>query len=267
MSVGLSNLTNNYYLNYVNQQRKSAEANNSVGFNGILSAKATENAAKTEWSFKDMWQARFPGAYYHTMDAYKISSGLWQRNDFPHELFFSDKVDESVLDWKPTGADPKMTDRTVQSRIDSTLGKKAIVVPPVLEEKMKNDPALAQRVMEKVERLIHNDVSMLPPGRIYSYVVVLDEDGEIAHACGSSGGGNISGPTDEEMRQFKAEQATKRKRRAEYMQVIEESTLKQAKIEQEHRTDSLESSWQSRQFYQQKIHDKVMGDYEKGTLL
>ena len=25
-------------------------------------------------SFKDMWQARYPGAYYHVMDAYKTST-------------------------------------------------------------------------------------------------------------------------------------------------------------------------------------------------
>lgn len=252
MSVGLSNLTDNYYLNYVNHQSRSTEADNGIGFNGILAAKATENAAKTEQSFKDMWQARFPGAYYHTMDAYKISSGSWQRYDFPHELFFSDQVDESVLDWKPVGADAKLTDRSVQSRIDSTLGKKAIVVPAALEEKMKNDPALAQRVMEKVERLIIGDVSMLPPDRIYSYVVVLDEDGEIAHACGSSGGGELTGPTEAEMRQFEAEQAAKRKRRAMDMQIIEESALerseKQARL--------------NREYYQNKSVTKAIEKYE-----
>ena len=247
MSLGLSNLTDNYYLNYVNRQRKSSEADSSIGFNGILAAKATENASK---SFKDMWQARFPGAYYHTMDAYKISSGSWQRYDFPHELFFIDQVDESVLDWKPTGADAKLTDSSVQSRIDSTLGKKAIVVPAALEEKMKNNPALAQKVMAKVERLIIGDVSMLPPDRIYSYVVVLDEDGEIAHACGSSGGGNISGPSEAEMRQFESEQAAKRKRRIKYMQIIEESALecseKQARVNKE--------------YYQNKSVNKILED-------
>ena len=81
---------------------------------------------------------------------------------------------------------------------------------PALEEKMKNDPALAQQVMAKVESFIMKDQATLPPGRIYSCVVVLDENGEISHAAGSSGGGNISGPTEEEMRQFEAEQAAKK---------------------------------------------------------
>ena len=53
----------------------------------------------------------------------------------------------------------------------------------------KNDPALAQQVMAKVESFIMKDQATLPPGRIYSCVVVLDENGEIAHAAGSSGGG------------------------------------------------------------------------------
>ncbi len=80
----------------------------------------------------------------------------------------------------------------------------------------KNDPALAQQVMAKVESFIMKDQATLPPGRIYSCVVVLDENGEIAHAAGSSGGGNISGPTEEELRQFEVEQAAKKKRREEY---------------------------------------------------
>ena len=44
------------------------------------------------------------------MDAYKISQSTWGRLDFPYEKFFSNKVDESILDWKPTRAEPKMTD-------------------------------------------------------------------------------------------------------------------------------------------------------------
>lgn len=264
MGVGLSNLTNNYYLNYVNQQRKSAEANNSVGFNGILSAKATENAAQAEWSFRDMWQARFPGAYYHTMDASNIPQGIWDRNDFPFEKFFLNDLDESAVNWKPNGVNPVMDSSGVQSRLQSIVGQKSIVVPPALEEKMKNDPALAQQIMAKMENFI--SVHQVP-NRICSHLIVLDENGEIARSQVTTHGGNFTGPTDEELRQFEAEQAEKRKRRAEYMAVIVESALKQAKIEREHRTDSIESALQSKQIYQQKIDNKVMEDYEKGTLL
>ena len=106
-------------------------------------------------------------------------------------------------------------------------------MPSVLEEKMKNDPALAQQVMAKVESFIMKDQATLPPGRIYSCVVVLDENGETAHAAGSSGGGNISGPTEEEQRQFEAEQAAKKKRREEYARLNEESALKRRLMEQE----------------------------------
>ena len=225
MSVGLSNLTDNYDLNYVNQQRKSAEANNSVGFNGVLAAKAAEDTAKTEQSFKEMWQARFPGAYYHTMDASDIPMGIWCRNDYPFEKFFQNDVDESILDWKPNGADPAMDSSGVQSRLHSIAGQKSIVVPPELEEKMKNNPALAQQVMAKVENFIAvNQV----PGRICSHLIVLDENGEIARSRSSSHGGNFTGPTEAEMRQFEAEQAVKRKRRARYMQILEESALERS---------------------------------------
>ncbi len=48
-------------------------------------------------------------------------------------------------------------------------------------------------------------------------VIVLGENGEIARSRASSHGGNFTGPTEAEMRQFEAEQAAKRKRRAKYM--------------------------------------------------
>ncbi len=235
MDFGVTSKLWEYGIN--NHTSTMAEKNVDGSFAEIAAAKAAEKVADkgnaAGMSFKDMWQARFPGAYYHTMDAYKIPQGTWERYDFPHEQFFNDNVDESVLDWKPTGAEPKLTDKSVQSRIDTTLGKKAIVVPPALEEKMKNDPALAQKVMAKVEKFIVNDEATLPLSRIYSCVVILDENGKIAHAVGSSGGGNLVGPTEEEQRQFEAEQAAKKKQREKYMELNEESALKRKMMEQE----------------------------------
>ena len=233
MDFGVTGKLGGCYLAEQYRKNAAADKNGGVSFTELAAAKAAGQSEVSGMSFKDMWQARYPGAYYHVVDAYKIPQGAWQRYDFPHEKFFSDKVDESVLDWKPSGAEPKLADASVQSRIDSTLGKKAIVVPPALEEKMKNDPALAQQVMAKVESFIMKDQATLPPDRIYSCVVVLDENGEIAHAAGSSGGGNISGSTEEELRQFEVEQAAKKKRREEYTRLNEESALKRRLMEQE----------------------------------
>ena len=61
----------------------------------------------------------------------------------------------------------------------------------------------------------------------------MDENGEIARFRASSHGGNITGPTEEEMRQFEAEQAAKKKRREEYARLNEESALKRKLLEQE----------------------------------
>ena len=241
MDFGVTGKLGGYYL--AEQYRKNAASKSEgVCFAELAAAKAEGQSDVSGMSFKDMWQARFPGAYYHTADVYKIPQGAWQRYDFPHEKFFSNELDESIMDWKPIGAEPKLTDASVQSRIDSTLGKKAIVVPPALEEKMKNDPALAQQIMAKVESFIMKDQVTLPPGRIYSCVVVLDENGEIVHAAGSSGGGNLSGPTEAEVHQFEAEQVAKKKRREKYARLNEEAALKHKLMEQE--TD--ERSYQSR---------------------
>ena len=249
--TGIGNNYNN--LNYVNRQSRSTEADNGIGFNGVLFARAAENAAKTERSFKDMWQARFPGAYYHTMDASNIPMGIWCRNDYPFEKFFQNDVDESILDWKPNGSDPAMDSSGVQSRLQSIAGQKSIVVPPELEEKMKNNPALAQQVMAKVENFIAvNQV----PGRICSHLIVLDENGEIARSRASSHGGNFTGPTEAEMRQFEAEQAAKRKRRARYMQIIEESALER----------SEEQARLNQEYYQNKLATKAIEKYESSFL-
>ncbi|SCX96757.1 hypothetical protein [Butyrivibrio sp. INlla14] len=168
------------------------------------------NVLETDNSFEKMWTSRYPGAKYHVMDASKISQGVWERNDFPFEKFFEDNVDESILKWQPSGKDPAMADGSVQRRLNSTLGQKSIIVPPELEEKMKNDPALAQRVMDKVADFITYHPTR--PGRICSYLISLDENGDIAHFRVTGGGGNISGPTKEEQRRFEEEQEEKRKR-------------------------------------------------------
>ena len=188
---------------------------------------ATKAAGKTEnVSFKGMWQARFPGAYYNVMDTSKIDGSLWGRNDYPWDKYFSNNADASVLDWKPSGAEPAMLDPKVQAKINSTIGKKAIVVPPELEEKMKNDPELAKSVMAKVEGFIAEQDIMNPNPR-KGYLVALDENGDIAHACVTSEKMSVSSAEFIEAR--KAREA----KHAEYERLEEETALKRKLMEQE----------------------------------
>ena len=256
MDLGVSGKLGGYYL--AEQYRKNAASGTSggVSFAELAAAKAAEQSDVSGMSFKDMWQARFPGAYYHTADASNIPQGVWERNDFPFEKFFCNDLDESAMNWKPNGANPAMDSSGVQSRLHSIAGQKSIVVPPELEEKMKNDPALASQVMAKVESFIAaNQV----PGRICSHLIVLDENGEIARFRASSHGGNITGPTEEELRQFEAEQAAKKKRREEYARLNEESALKRKLMEQE--TDE--------RYYQTNITKKAVSiaAYEAAGIL
>ena len=256
MDFGVTGKLGGYYL--AEQYRKNAASGTSggVSFAELAAAKAAEQSDVSGMSFKDMWQARFPGAYYHTADASNIPQGVWERNDFPFEKFFCNDLDESAMNWKPNGANPAMDSSGVQSRLHSIAGQKSIVVPPELEEKMKNDPALASQVMAKVESFIAaNQV----PGRICSHLIVLDENGEIARFRASSHGGNITGPTEEELRQFEAEQAAKKKRREEYARLNEESALRRKLMEQE--TDA--------RYYQTSITKKAVSiaAYEAAGIL
>lgn len=256
MDFGVTGKLGGYYL--AEQYRKNAASGTSggVSFAELAAAKAAGQSDVSGMSFKDMWQARFPGAYYHTADASNIPQGVWERNDFPFEKFFCNDLDESAVNWKPNGANPAMDSSGVQSRLHSIAGQKSIVVPPELEEKMKNDPALASQVMAKVESFIAaNQV----PGRICSHLIVLDENGEIARFRASSHGGNITGSTEEELRQFEAEQAAKKKRREEYARLNEESALKRKLMEQE--TDE--------RYYQTSITKKAVSiaAYEAAGIL
>ena len=237
MDFGLPGKLGEYYLAQQYQKNVSAGKSSGVSFAELAAAKAAEKTAEQSnvsgMSFKDMWQARFPGAYYHTMDASNIPQGIWERNDFPFEKFFQNKVDESILDWKPSGAEPAMSDPKVQERIRSTIGKKSIIVPPVLEEKMKNDPELAQKVMAKVENFIAtNDAVQIHcegyfPNPCKGYLISLDENGEIAHFCITSESFSISSS------EFVEARKAREVKHAEYEKLAEENALKRKMLAQE----------------------------------
>ncbi len=141
-------------------------------------AVSADNSTQSGQGFGDMWKSRFPGAKYHVMDVSKISQGVWERNDFPFEKFFEEGVDESVLNWEPAGNEMNMEDSCVQTRLNSSLGGKSIIVPPELDAKMKNAPEMAQEVMDKVNSFIENHPTR--PGRVLSYLIALDGNGAMS---------------------------------------------------------------------------------------
>ncbi len=235
MVNGLSNVFNTSTLASLYRTGMAGKKSQGISFLDMASATAASSAATaqnvTGVSFKEMCQARFPGAYYHVIDASNIPQSLWERNDFPFEKFFADDVDESVLNWTPAGAEPPMDGSQVQARFNSILGQTSIVVPPELEEKMKNDPSMANKVMANINYLFAWNGYPIP-GRENSALIVLDENGEVARWRLTSGGG-LTGPTEEEQRQFEAEQKAKQKRREENARLAEESALKRRLQEQE----------------------------------
>ena len=250
----LSGVTNTY--SYVNQIRNKQVSSSSF-VNTLKETYSLDNAVSIELSFEDTLKAKYPGAKYHVMDASKISQGTWERNDFPFEKFFEDDIDESVLNWTPTGKDPDMVDSCVQARLDSTLGGKAIVVPPELEEKMKNNPELAQKVMDKVDSFIANHPTR--PGRVLSYLIALDENGDIAHFRVTGGGGHISGPSEAELRKFEEEQKAKREKKAQQEKENREYNLKAAEErkrlqEKAYNKQSAEAILQEQMVFKLKNH-------------
>lgn len=228
MDFGLTGKLGEYYI--AQQYKKNGAAGKSDGANfaELAATKAAEKAAGetnvSVMSFKDMWQAKFPGAYYHVMDGSKISQGAWDRNDFPFERFFSDNVDEAILNWTPSGAEPSANNPEVQSRWSSTAGKKAVIVPPVLEQKMQENPELAEKVMATVE----NFINTYPATPGCSYLIELDENGEISKYRVTSPG-RITVSSSEFVEARKAREA----KHAEYERLAEKNALKRKMLAQE----------------------------------
>ena len=218
MDFGITSKMSEYYLANLYQKGRAAGAADSTSFLNAISSKAAE---KTEGlTFEEMWKSRYPGAYYHVMDGSKISQGAWDRNDFPFEKFFSDDVDESILDWRPTGPEPSDFDPKVISRRSSVAGQKAIIVPPALEEKMKNDPEFAKKVMANVENFLEDyQTYHAEPG--CSYLVELTEDGEI-------GKYRVTGPLriTVSSSEFVEERKAREAKHAEYERIAEKNALK-----------------------------------------
>ena len=246
MDFGVTGKLGGYYL--AEQYRKNAAAGKSggVSFAELAATKSAGSESVEGMSFKDMLKSKYPGAYYNVMDTSKIDGGLWGRNDYPWDAYFSEPADESVLGWTPSGAEPSMQDSKVQNKINSMAGKMSIVIPPELEEKMKNDPELAQQVMDKVDGFINK---FYRPEANQGFLITFDENGEINHACIASEG-SITVSSSEFVEARKAREA----KHAEYERLAEESALKRKILAQE--TD--------RRYYQSKAVSAAA--YEKNIM-
>ena len=173
-----------YCLGSIYRQNIMADQTDQIRFQAVLDTNMKGQG------LEDILKAGYPGLKYHVMDTSKINSSLWQRNDYPFEMFFQDDLDEAALDWKPTSREPSMLDAGVQARLNAARGKYAIVVPPALEEKLENNPELSQSIIEKISTLIKEQDTV--PSSIDSFNITLDDEGNISNYRLSGGGGEIT---------------------------------------------------------------------------
>ncbi len=223
MDFGVTGKLGGYYL--VEQYRKNvaADKNGGASFAELAAAKA---AGKTEnVSFKEMLKSKYPEAYYNVMDTSKIDGFLWGRNDYPWDKYFSNNVDDSVLNWKPSGAEPDMQSPAVRAKMNAMLGKISVVIPPALEERMKNNTELTQKVMERMDSFL---LSNSTPGENEGFLMTFDENGEINHAC-VVGELKFTVSSSEFVEARRAREA----KHAEYERLAEEAALKRRLMELE----------------------------------
>ncbi|MBR3050057.1 MAG: hypothetical protein IKG61_01225, partial [Selenomonadaceae bacterium] len=153
----------------------------------------------------ETWQKYFgqsPQNYYHVMNATGISQEIWSHNDFPYQKFLANDVDESILTWKPSRNNPSQLNSDVQSKLTATLGKHAVIIPPELEDKLKIDPKLREKVIANLDNIykFHTQPPKLKmPGvkeygtKIFGSVTILNADGEVEN-CVVTSGGTIMAP-------------------------------------------------------------------------
>jgi hypothetical protein len=109
--------------------------------------------------------------------------------------------------------------------MNAMLGKIAVVIPPELEEKMKNNTELAQKVMERVDSFLLTNST---PGENEGFLMTFDENGEINHAC-VVGELKFTVSSSEFVEARRAREA----KHAEYERLAEEAALKRRLMEQE----------------------------------
>ena len=192
-------------------------------------------------SLEEMWKSSFEKYFhqsssqyfYHVMDAPSISANTWQHNDFPRDELMRENIDSSVFSWQPSRGNPSQLDARVQARAQATLGKNSIIVPSELEERMRQDPALAKKVMANIDRVyeFHRPMpQMTLPGtkfygtKVYGSVIILNKDGEVENSCVTSGGGML-GPDERTLRQIEEEQAKKQRRKDENRRLVQEAAI------------------------------------------
>ena len=228
------------YLGSFYSQNIVAGKTNPVSFQAVL------DISMGEKGLEDRLKAQYPGLKYHVLDTSKINSSLWQRNDYPFEKFFEDELDESDLDWKPTSREPSMLDAGVQARLNAARGKYAIVVPPVLEEKLKNNPELSQSIMNKISTLIKEQDTV--PSSIDSFNITLDDEGNISNYRLSGGGGEITITQRNGLRKSQDEETEEVKEQERNQRLTAKRTLE--------RNEQLEKAELDKR-YQQSIREAI----------
>ena len=77
MDFGVTGKLGGYYLAEQYQKNGAANKNGGVSFAELAAVKAVGKSDVSGMSFKEMWQARYPGAYYHVMDG-SVSCDRWR---------------------------------------------------------------------------------------------------------------------------------------------------------------------------------------------
>lgn len=241
---------------FLNNNCAIKKATNALGnFSETLDAAMGIQGVNT---LHDKLENIYPGIKYHVLDTSKIEQNVWERLDYPFERFFEDEIDESILDWKPTSQEPSMLSANVQARLKAVRGKFAIIIPPELEEKLDNQPELAQNIMDKISKLIAEQDSV--PSCMDSFSIALDKEGNISHYRLSCAGGEIF-YNDKDFFGIKKEDM-ETEQQEQYKRLLSKRRLQQDKLENE-RVEKVKRD----ELYQERMLENLMFQNKNGEIV
>ena len=210
--------------------KASKSANRTLSYKSVI-----DEQLNTQKSFQtmcnDVWTKYFgqSATFYHVFDATSISRDVWTHNDFPYDKFLTDNVDLSILTWHQTRDNPSQLDSDVQIKLNATLGKHSIVIPPELNDKLTSNYNLRQKVISNLDNVfkfhIQSPVFKIHGvkeygTKIYGSVTILNANGDVEN-CVVTSGGMIMGPDEETLSQIELECKKKLQRKELNAELLE----------------------------------------------
>lgn len=176
--AGSSTKSNNVSASFASELSSSIAALSATGSSSLSALNPYANISSS--LLYNNLNSLYSGLSYNNLNTSSLLQNYWGRNDFPLEALYGSSNASSILSWLPQSTEPASNAVSVLSRLNPTLGMKAIVISPELESRVNSNSQLMQDVMDKISSYISGTDEMFS-GQNKSDALIFDENGNISH--------------------------------------------------------------------------------------